>query len=193
MLLKLVSQPGLAARLWRAFPVQWATAGGFLVALFFVVDIHGFLPDESQPMLQTILDAGTIQCLHDQGWGALAANCDALGAPLGLTIPTGLPETELGWPLSWLPGIDAWAAHQLLNVLLDAVALTGGYLLLRRWDVVCGIARYFPVSPTQAALFWPQPVDQTHAELRDRAHAMAKDPRFDATSSESMTVLRLHH
>jgi hypothetical protein len=116
------------------------TAVAFLGAMLAISAIHGFWPGESQPMVQTILDSGAIKCLHNEGWRALTAHCDSIGEPIGLTFLTGMPETMLGWALSWLPGVDPWAAHQLLNIILDAVALSGGYLLLRRWTVARGIA-----------------------------------------------------
>ena len=113
---------------------------GFGVVLLCVVITHGFFWGESQPTVQMYLDAGAIQCLHDQGLAALSAHCTSVGEPIGLTIITGMPETMLGWLFSWIPGVDAWSAHQLLNVVLDAIALGGGYLLLRRWEVPKAIA-----------------------------------------------------
>jgi hypothetical protein len=75
-----------------------------------------------------------------------------VGLPFGMTYLLGMPETMLGWLISWLPGVDAWAAHQILAALLDAVALGGGYLLLRRWSVPRVIALVAPavylVSPS---------------------------------------------
>jgi hypothetical protein len=136
--------------------VKAATVAGFVVLLVGVLAMHGFLWGQSQPMLQTILDAGAIKCLHDQGLGALAAHCNAVGQPVGLTLVTGLPQTMLGWALSWVPGVDPWAAHQILNAILDAVALAGGYLLLRRWSVVRPIAllaaAVYLVSPSLLGL-----------------------------------------
>jgi hypothetical protein len=139
------------SRLPKPSAVTVATVAGFAVLLVGVLVAHTFFWGESQP-LQTILDVGAIQCLHEQGWGALTAHCEAVGQPVGLTFLTGMPETMLGWAISWLPGVDAWTAHQILNVLLDAAAMAGGYLLLRRWDVVRGIALIAPavylVSPS---------------------------------------------
>jgi hypothetical protein len=133
-----------------------ATLAGFAVLLIAVVVIHGFFWGESQPMVQTILDSGAIRCLHDAGWSALTAKCNAVGQPIGLTFLTGMPETMLGWAISWIPGVDAWTAHQLLNVLLDAVAMAAGYLLLRRWGVMRAIALVAPavylVSPSMIGL-----------------------------------------
>ena len=129
-----------------------ATLVGYVVLLVGVVMMHGFFWGESQPMVQNVLDSGAIRCLHDAGWSALSAKCDAVGQPIGLTFLTGMPETMLGWAISWIPGVDPWTAHQLLNVVLDAAALAGGYLLLRRWDVIRPIALLAPavylVSPS---------------------------------------------
>lgn len=136
----------LATRRPAAPSRRWLTAAAFTILLAGVLAIHGFVPGESQPMLQTILDSGAIQCLHDEGWRALTARCDAVGRPIGLTFLTGMPETMLGWALSWIPGVDAWSAHQLLNAVLDGVALGGGYLLLRRWGVARGFALVAPAA-----------------------------------------------
>jgi hypothetical protein len=109
---------------------------GFAITLSLVLAIHGFWWGESEPIVQTIVDAGSIQCLHNQGLHILTATCHSIGQPLGFTFLLGMPEVIFGTALSWVPGIDAWTAHQLLNVLLDTAALTGGYLLLRRWNVI---------------------------------------------------------
>ena len=142
----------VSAKLAEPAIVRLATIAAFGALLVGVLVIHGFFWGESQPVLQNVLDSGAIRCLHDAGWGALSAKCDAVGQPIGLTFLTGMPETMLGWAISWIPGVDAWTAHQVLNVLLDAAALAGGYLLLRRWDVVRGIALLAPaiylVSPS---------------------------------------------
>jgi hypothetical protein len=113
-----------------------ALLAGFAVALVIVLRVQGYWWGESQPMVQTIVDAGSIQCLHNQGLHILSATCHSVGQPLGFTFLLGMPEVIFGTALSWVPGIDAWTAHQFLNVLLDTAALTGGYLLLRRWNVI---------------------------------------------------------
>jgi hypothetical protein len=144
--------PAVPARVPRSVASASATAAGFAVLLVGVLAMHGFLPGLSQPMVQTIVDSGAIQCLHNAGWGALTAHCDAVGQPIGFTYVLGMPEEMLGWAISWLPSVDAWAAHQILNALLDAFALAGGYLLLRRWSVPRAIALVAPavylVSPS---------------------------------------------
>jgi hypothetical protein len=144
--------PAALARVSSSLWGVAATAVGYVVVLFGVLAMHGFLPGLSQPMVQTIGDSSAIQCLHDAGWGALRARCDAVGLPFGMTYLLGMPETMLGWLISWLPGVDAWAAHQITSALLDAVALGGGYLLLRRWSVPRVIALVAPavyqVSPS---------------------------------------------
>jgi hypothetical protein len=136
----------------RADAARIGTVAGFVVVLVGVLAMHGFLWGHSEAMIQTLLDAGAIKCLHNQGLGALSAHCNAVGLPTGMTFVTGMPEIMLGWLLSWIPGVDAWAAHQMLNVILDAVALAGGYLLLRRWSVPRPIALFaagvYLVSPS---------------------------------------------
>ena len=136
--------PAILARVPSSVLQAAATTAGFLVLLVGVLAMHGFLPGLSQPMVQTIVDAGDIQCLHNAGWHALTARCDTVGLPNGLRFVLGMPETMVGWAISWLPGVDAWDAHQILNAALDALALTGGYLLLRRWTVPRPIALVAP-------------------------------------------------
>ena len=144
--------PVLARSVRRSSGRAIATIVGFVVLLVGVCAMHGFLPGTSPPMVWTIEDSGLIKCLHDAGWAALSGHCNAVGRPLGFTFLTGLPETMLGWLISWLPGVDAWTANQILNIVLDAVALGGGYLLLRRWSVVRPVALLAPalylVSPS---------------------------------------------
>lgn len=117
-----------------------ALAVGALASWLLVLAVHGFLPGSSQVPLEALFGTGAIQCLHDQGIASLWTWCMSLGLPVGAPRLTGLPQVYTGWAVSFLPGVDAWTAHQLSQGLFDTIGLVGGYLLLRRWGVAWGIA-----------------------------------------------------
>ncbi|MCC2310063.1 hypothetical protein [Cellulomonas chengniuliangii] len=82
----------------------------------------------------TMHGAGMIQCLREQGISSLWNWCMDVGAPAGTPFLTGLPQIYLGWLVNYLPFIGPWEAHQISNALVDAIALIGGYMLMRRWS-----------------------------------------------------------
>lgn len=105
-----------------------------------VLAVHGFVPGSSQVPLEALFGTGSIQCLHDQGLASLWTWCMSLGLPVGAPRLTGLPQVYTGWVVSYLPGLDAWAAHQISQGVFDTVGFVGAYLLLRRWGIAWGIA-----------------------------------------------------
>jgi hypothetical protein len=121
--------PGRAPRwLGRAL-----LAAGAIAAFLLVLALHGFLPGRSQPALMALENAGMIECLHRQGLESLRSWCMAVGRPVGAPLLTGLPQVYTGWLISYLPGIDAWRASAIADVLFDAAGFVATYLLLRRW------------------------------------------------------------
>lgn len=122
------------------------TASCALVGLVFVLSLHGYLPGLSQPALQTFLAVGDIQCLRLLSAEALRSYCDTVGQPVGRPLLTGLPQLYLAWALSYLPVLDPWRAHQVVNVLTDVVAFAGAYGLARRWRSPRGLAVLAPVA-----------------------------------------------
>jgi hypothetical protein len=83
---------------------------------------------------------GTIECLHRMGLSAVHGWCGSVGYPLGLPMLSGAPQLYLGWLFSFLPGVDAWRAHQLSNGLVDVAALVAGFHLMRRWGAPFWVA-----------------------------------------------------
>ena len=127
----------------------------FIVAAFvslgFVLSVHGFLPGESQTPLTAIFGSGAIKCLHDQGISSLWNWCMSVGLPVGEPRLTGLAQVSAGWLVSYLPGVDAWSAHQITQGLLVAVAFAGSVLLMLRWRIPHWIALLGTVSYLIAA------------------------------------------
>jgi hypothetical protein len=111
----------------------FAAAAAGLLALVLVV--YGFVPGLSQVPLMATTTTGLITCLHDQGLASLWSWCMDLGLPLGAPTLTGLPQVYLGWALSYLPGVSAWSAQQLVGALTTVLGGCGAFLLLRRWSV----------------------------------------------------------
>jgi hypothetical protein len=130
---------------------RWRTIA-FLSAAFIawigILAMYGFLPGMSQVPLTAIFGTGAIQCLHDQGISSLWTWCMSLGLPVGAPRLTGLPEVYFGWLVSYVPGVDAWTAHQVSKAACFTVAMLGGFLLLRRW----GIARWIALGAVVAYL-----------------------------------------
>lgn len=120
----------------------------FGACLFFVLSMYGFVPGSSQVPLTALSGTGAIQCLHNQGIASMWTWCMSLGLPIGAPRMTGLPQVYAGWLLTYVPGIDAWVAHQLSNAAFVAVAFIASYALLRRW----GAPRWIAVVTTTSYL-----------------------------------------
>lgn len=129
---------------WRlvVFPLSFATC------LAYVLSMYGFVPGSSQVPLTALSGTGAIQCLHDQGVASLWTWCMSLGLPIGAPRLTGLPQVYAGWLLTYVPGVDAWTAHQLSNAAFVAVAFGASLALLRRW----GAPRWIALLTTTAYL-----------------------------------------
>ena len=115
-------------------------AAAWFVAATLVLELHGLAPGRAQPQLFMLTSVGTIECLHRMGLSALRSWCTSVGYPLGAPMLSGAPELYLGWLFSFLPGVDAWRAHQLSNGLVDVVALVAGFHLMRRWGAPFWVA-----------------------------------------------------
>ena len=59
--------------------------------------------------------------------------CHAVGYPVGAPLLTGLPQIYVGWLLSYVPGVDVWAANSVSLAFYDSLAMFGCFVLLRRW------------------------------------------------------------
>jgi hypothetical protein len=158
-----VSRPGAAA----AAPAGAASGRGrspealaalvlALPALLFVLFVHGFLPGYASDAPTTYLSEGSIECLNDLGASALWSWCHDYGEPLGYPLLTGGPVLALGALVMYLPGVDAGGAYLLASAIFLAIALAGGYALLRRLGagplVALGAATAFLLAPTVLGL-----------------------------------------
>lgn len=140
-------------RLAKASWAPWfarAAVGLFLFTL--VLFGHGALPGMVNHASIAYLGEGSIRCLHDLGLGALTSWCHSFGEPLGYPLLTWGPFILVGVLFMHLPGIDSDAAYLLALGFFDAVALAGGYHLMRRlgagWLVAIGTATAYLLTPT---------------------------------------------
>ena len=106
-----------------------------LPVLAFVLWVSGFLPGFVSDAPTTYLSEGSVQCLHDLGASALWSWCHDYGEPLGYPLLTGGPVLALGALAMYLPGVGAPGAFLIGGSIFLAVALAGGYGLLRRLGV----------------------------------------------------------
>ncbi len=131
-----------------------------LAGLGVVLALHGFLPGMSGSALTALMTAGDVECLRRLGPNALRQYCDAVGVPAGRPFLSGLPQIHGAWLVSSLPGVDAWRAHQVVNVVTDALAFAATYLLGRRWGaprwiaVVGAVAYLSSLSVIYLSGFW---------------------------------------
>ena len=121
-------------------------------AFMFVLFVHGFLPGLVSDAPTTYLSEASVQCLHDLGASALWSWCHDYGEPLGYPLLTGGPVLGLGALAMYLPGVGASGANMLAAATFDAVALAGGYGLMRRLGagriVALGAGAAFLLTPT---------------------------------------------
>lgn len=129
-----------------------ARAAVALLVFALVLLAHGGLPGMAGNGPIAYLGEGSIRCLHDLGLGALTSWCDSLGEPVGYPLLTWGPFVVVGALFMHLPTIDSGDAYQLAVGVFDAVALTCGFLLMRRlgvgWLVALGTAGAYLLTPT---------------------------------------------
>jgi hypothetical protein len=123
-----------------------------LASFFLVLGAHGFLPGRLPNAASAYLAEGSIRCLNELGLGALTSWCHDFGEPLGYPMLTGGPVLVLGALLMYLPGVDSYGAYVLAGGFFDALALAGGYGLMRRLGVsplvALGTGTMFLLAPT---------------------------------------------
>lgn len=132
---------------------RWGARAAVALSLFALVLLgHGVLPGMVNSAPIAYLGEGSIRCLHDLGLGALTSWCHSYGEPLGYPLLTWGPFLLVGALLMHLPSIDSGGAYSLALAAFDAVALLGGYHLMRRlgagWLVALGTAGAYLLTPT---------------------------------------------
>lgn len=123
----------LRAQSWLSRPLNLLFAGVSLLSFYYVLLLHGFTPGRNPTPALTFYGTGMIQCLRDQGLASLTQWCHAVGYPVGAPLLTGLPQIYVGWLLSYVPGVDVWAANSVSLALYDLLAMSGCFVLMRRW------------------------------------------------------------
>jgi hypothetical protein len=132
-----------------------AFAAAALALLALVLLAHGFLPGLVNDGPWSYLLEGDMRCAHDMGLGALRSWCGAYGIPAGYPYLSSGPVVLVGWALMWT-GMGADAAYLLTGVAFDALALAGGYGLMRMLGagraVALGTAAAYLLAPTVVGL-----------------------------------------
>jgi hypothetical protein len=130
----------------------WLPALLALPIFAIVLVAHGFVPGMLNDLPTGFLTEGSMQCLHDLGLDALTTWCHAYGEPLGFPLLTGGPVVTLGAALMYLPGVGSSEAYLLAGACFDALALAGGYGLMRKLGsskvVALSAAALYLVAPT---------------------------------------------
>jgi hypothetical protein len=138
-------------RLANVRPALPALLAGAAVLLLILL-VHGFLPGLVNDGPWNYLLEGDMRCLDLMGTEALRSWCDWYGLPSGYAFMSSGPIVWLGWALVYTTGMSSYAAYLITAAAFDAVALTGGYALMRRLGagraVALGTAAVYLVSPT---------------------------------------------
>jgi hypothetical protein len=113
-----------------------ARAGAAAVVAFGLVALaHGLLPGMINAATINYFTEASIRCTHDLGWSLATSSCHAFGEPVGFPLFTGGPLIVVGALLMHLPGVDSLGATVAAGLVFDALALAGGYALMRRLGV----------------------------------------------------------
>jgi hypothetical protein len=127
-----------------------------LPAYGLVLFAHGFLPGMLPDAPWAYLSEGGIRCLNDLGLEALTSWCHRYGEPLGFPMLTTGPVLGMGAAFMALPGVGSYGAYILAGATFDALALAGGYGLMRRLGaqrlVALGAATVYLLTPTVIGL-----------------------------------------
>lgn len=132
-----------------------ALAAMSVVAFGVILIAHGLLPGEVKAGPDAYLTEGAILCEHGLGLHALTSSCHAYGEPVGFPLLINGPVIALGTIAMWL-GAGVRAAYLASAIVIDLVALAGGYALARRLTmsrpVALWAAALYLISPTIVGL-----------------------------------------
>ena len=108
---------------------------GVAAAYLAVLYAHGLLPGLVNDGASNYLFEASATCVRDMGLGALKPWCHHYGEPLGYPFLTGGPAVVFAGLTMHLPTVDSFDAYLVAGWLFMAIALVGGYGLLRRLGV----------------------------------------------------------
>jgi hypothetical protein len=142
-------------RLWRpSAPICVALAAVPLLALVLVA--HGWLPGLVNDGPWNYLLEGDMRCLRGMGREALSEWCNGYGVPKGYPFLTSGPFVLVGVALMYVTGASSYAAYLIAGATFDAVALAGGYGLMRMLGtgraVALGAPAAYLIAPTTVGL-----------------------------------------
>ena len=145
-----LTRPG--ARAGAVIPVL--LAGSLLLAL--VLLVHGLVPGLVSDGPWDYLIEGDMRCLSAMGTEALTSWCDWYGNPNGYPFLSSGPLIFLGWALMDGLGLSSYAAYLVASAVFDAVALAGGYGLMRVLGagraVALGTSAVYLLAPTTVGM-----------------------------------------
>ncbi|MGH2945590.1 MAG: hypothetical protein ACRDPC_04905 [Solirubrobacteraceae bacterium] len=121
------SSPPAHRRLPAALPVLLAGVPVLAVVLL----VHGLLPGLVNDGSWNYLLEGDMRCLRNMGLEALSSWCNWYGMPLGYPFLNSGPIVWLGWALMYGTGMGSYPAYLLSVGAFHAIALAGGYGLMR--------------------------------------------------------------
>ena len=145
-----LTRPG--ARAGAVLPVL--LAGSLLLSL--VLLVHGLVPGLVSDGPWDYLIEGDMRCLSAMGTEALTSWCDWYGNPNGYPFLSSGPLIFLGWALMDGLGLSSYAAYLVASAVFDAVALAGGYGLMRVLGagraVALGTSAVYLLAPTTVGM-----------------------------------------
>jgi hypothetical protein len=124
--------------------------------LAIVLIVHGWVPGLVNDGPWDYLLEGDMRCMRGMGRDALSEWCNSYGIPLGYPFLTSGPFVVLGTGLMYVTGMASYPAYLIAGATFDAVALAGGYGLMRMLGtgraVALGTAALYLIAPTTVGL-----------------------------------------
>jgi hypothetical protein len=124
--------------------------------LALVLIVHGFMPGLVNDGSWSYLLEGDMRCLREMGTEALSSWCNSYGLPRGYPFLSGGPIAWVGWALMYVTGMGSYAAYLITSAGFDAIALGGGYGVMRMLGagraVALGTATAYLIAPTTVGM-----------------------------------------
>jgi hypothetical protein len=121
-----------------------------------VLVAHGWLPGLVNAGPWDYLLEGDMRCVRGMGRDALSEWCNSYGVPSGYPFLTSGPFVLLGVGLMYVTGMASYPAYLIAGATFDAIALAGGYGLMRMLGsgraVAMGTAAAYLIAPTTVGL-----------------------------------------
>jgi hypothetical protein len=137
-------------------PTALSTLAAGIALLALVLLVHGFLPGLVNDGPWNYLLEGDMRCLREMGTEALSSWCNWYGIPRGYPFLSSGPIVWTGWALMYGTGMGSYPAFLITSAGFDAIALAGGYGLMRMLGagraVALGTATAYLIAPTTVGM-----------------------------------------